>query len=400
MFKILIVFILTLRISLFFFPSFKIDMNDWKAWSAKLATSGQYNFYSPNYFSDYFPGYLYILWSSGSLFNFLSKPINSLEFEIFIKSITTMFDIGSAFFIYKIVLRYNKFLAKPSFIFYLLNPAILFNSSVWGQIDGIFTFFLILSSYYLLEKKKIFKSSFFTVLGILVKPHTLAIFPIFLIHASKNFTKLKLIKSLVFCIVFLILLSLPFFPKNPIFGIFQLALKSQNVYPYTSLFAFNLWGLIGWWKPDNLVFIFSFKIWGVILYILSMLLIILPLLKEKIDNKELYLSASLSFLSFYLFLTRIHERYLFPFLAFILIASLIKKSKLIFSIYITASLIHFINLWYVYYYYNYVYSNPVFANNFFYNVINNNYKTLSLLMVVLFCVVLTFYYQSIYAKKN
>lgn len=374
-------------------------MNDWKSWALKLQDSGPSNFYSQNYFSDYFPGYLYILWTSGSIFNFLSIPINSFQFEVFLKTVTTLFDIGSAFYIYKVVSNYNKKFAIFAPVLYLLNPAIIFNTSVWGQIDGIFTFFLILSFYFLIEKKKIYESSFTTSLGILIKPHSLAILPVLLINDFQNFSRQKFIKSLILGFLVLILMSLPFFPNNPILGIFQLGLKSQNIYPFTSLFAFNFWGIFGWWKPDSLTFVFTYKTWGIIIYTISILLIIVPLIKKKSDPKYFYLTSALSLLAFFLFPTRIHERYPFPFLAFILISAIIKKSKFLFAIYIISSIVHFINLWFVYYYYNFVYNNPKFASNIFYLFINENYKFFSILMVVSFVILLIFYYKT-YAKKT
>ena len=397
--KILLILILILRVSLFYIPPFHIDMNGWIAWSLRLMQVGPSNFYSPNFFADYFPGYLYILWVAGSIFNFFSLPINSFSFEFFLKSITTIFDIASAFYIYKIVLKYNK-QAIFAPILYLINPAVIFNSSVWGQTDGIFTFFLILSSYLLIEKRKIFSASFTMALGIIIKPHSLALLPLFLISSLINFTKPKIVKSFVLGVLTLILLSLPFFLKNPIFGIFDLAFKSQDVYKFTSLFAFNFWGLMGSWKPDNALFILSYKTWGIILYTISMLLIIVPLVRRKIDPKQFYLAASLSLFSFFLFPTRIHERYLLPFLAFILIAAAVKKSKSLFVIYIVTSIIHFINLWFVYYYYNFVYNNSKFSNNFFYILVNNNYKFFSLILLGSFFIILFKYYKSIYVKKS
>lgn len=372
-------------------------MNDWKAWTIKLQNVGPSNFYSQNYFSDYFPGYLYILWFAGYLSHFLSISVNSFQFEILIKSITTIFDIGSAFLIFKIVSNYNENWAKLTSVFYLINPAVVFNSSVWGQVDGIFTFFLILSSFYLIERKKIFKSSFMTGLAILTKPQSLAILPILLI----NYFHLKLekiVKLLIILILTVFLFSVPFFPVNPIFGLLQSALSSLNVYPYTSLYAFNLWAVIGWWKPDNLSFILNYKTWGTVLYIVSVILIAIPLLKKKIDPKQYYFAASLSFLSFFLFPTRIHERYLFPFLAFILIVAIIKKSKLLFGAYILSSVIHFLNLWFVYYYYDFIYNNTKLTNNILYSFINNNYRILSFLMVTLFIFLLVIYYKP-YVKK-
>lgn len=396
--KILLVLVLILRINLFILPSFKVDMNGWKAWSYRLAQVGPSNFYSPDYFSDYFPGYLYILWISGSLFNLFSLPITGLLFEFFLKFITSLFDIGSAFYIYKIVSRYNRKWAYFAPILYLANPAVLFNSSVWGQVDGIFTFFLLMSAQFLFEKKKIFKSVGALSLGILIKPQSLAFAPIFAIHLWKNFSK-EIFKSSLFGLLIILILSFPFFSKNPIFGLVELASKSGNVYQYTSLFAFNFWGIFGAWKPDNLEFILSFKIWGIVLYLCSLVLILLPLLGKKIVAGQLYFAVSLSLFSFFLFLTRMHERYLFPFLAFFLIAAIIQKSRNFLIFYFLISILHFINLWFVYYYYNFVYENSKFADNLFYILVNDNFKYFSLLMLILFGVLLIFYYRP-YVKKT
>lgn len=368
-------------------------MNDWKGWSERLAQVGPQNFYSQNYFSDYFPGYLYVLWFGGYLFNLLQLSIGSLYFDLFAKAITTLFDFGSAYYIFKIIKSVNKSRAHLASVSYLLNPAVIFNTSVWGQVDGIFTFFLIASFYYLIQKKDLFKSSPLFLLGVLVKPQSLPLLPLLLFIGLKNFPRVKFLKSLALGIAIFILLSLPFFPKNPILGIFNLAASSQDVYKYTSLFAFNFWSLIGWWKDDGTIFILSYKIWGMILFLISTLLIFIPIFRKKIDLSQYFFASSLSLFSFFLLLTRIHERYLFPFLAFILITAMLRKSKFLFLVYILSSIIHFINLWFVYYYYNFVYNNPSLANNLFYSFINNNYKIFSIVLLILFVSLFIFYYK-------
>lgn len=399
MFKLLFTLILLLRISFFFFPSFQIDMNSWKAWSQRLVEVGPSNFYSEDYFSDYFPGYLYVLWIIGSLFNLFSIPINNLSFELILKTITTMFDIGSAFFIYKIITKHNKSWAIFGSLFYLLNPAAVFNSSIWGQIDGIFTFFLIYASYLFIERKNISRGSLATALGILVKPHSLAMLPIILIYSFQNFSKALFLRSLFIIPIFLVIISSPFFINNSIFGIFEKALKSQDVYQYTSLFAFNFWSLIGFWKPDNQGFILAYRNFGLILYAFSLILILVPLFKKKITSKEFYILTALSFFAFFLFLTRIHERYLFPALAFILIAAFVSRSKFLIGAYVLSSIIHLVNLWYVYYYFNFVYINPKLGENVLYLTIGENSKLFSIINLILFTTIMIFYYR-IYAKKS
>lgn len=401
-FLIILFIILSLRVLFFALPSFPYDIGDWKAWSIRLVQVGPPNFYSKDYFSDYFPGYLYMLWITGSLFNFFSISINSKTFEIFIKTITTVFDFMTAYFIFKIVSRYNirwKFFAP---ILYLLNPAIIFNSSIWGQVDGIFTFFLIASSYFIIEKKEIFKSSLLSSLGILIKPHSIVILPVLLLYAFKNFLRNKFYKSIILGVLVFVALSIPFFPNNPILGIFELAVKSQDVYKYTSLNAFNYWALFGLWRPDNQVLILSYKTWGALFFLISLMLVALPLLKKQVEKKEYYLSSSILIISSFTLLTRMHERYLFPFLGFILIAAIIYRSRFLISVYVLSSLLNFINLWYVYYFYVDINNKQLIDKNLFYNLytlIDSNYNFFSVLMVLLYLSLLIFYFRP-YAKKS
>jgi len=48
------------------FPS---DVGTFMAWAEKLASVGPAGFYEPGYFSDYPPGFLYVLWALGALFD-------------------------------------------------------------------------------------------------------------------------------------------------------------------------------------------------------------------------------------------------------------------------------------------------------------------------------------------
>ena len=46
---------------------FRIDVGDFTAWAHRLASVGPGEFYDPGVFSDYPPGYLYVLWFIGSV---------------------------------------------------------------------------------------------------------------------------------------------------------------------------------------------------------------------------------------------------------------------------------------------------------------------------------------------
>src|SRR5579884_3167914 len=105
-------------------PGFKIDLGLFEAWAARLADIGPVHFYAPGYFTDYFPGYLYILWFLGKTFPLLShSPISSVDFEHYLKFTTNLFDFGTAFLIYKIVAKKDREWGLTASFLYLINPA-------------------------------------------------------------------------------------------------------------------------------------------------------------------------------------------------------------------------------------------------------------------------------------
>lgn len=96
-------------------------------------------------FSNYPPAYLYLLWLSTLLPNWLGSTFA-------IKLIPTLFDMLSAFTIFRMArLHYD---ADKS-IFYAANffilPTIMFNSTGWGQIESLYTSFLLVCVYLLLR---------------------------------------------------------------------------------------------------------------------------------------------------------------------------------------------------------------------------------------------------------
>lgn len=400
--KISFVVIVLIRVVLFFQPSFQIDMTAWQAWAARLVQLGPMNFYDKNVWTNYTPGYLFFLWILGLLFNGIFHiPFFSSAFIYVIKLTTTVFDIASAVLIYRLLKENNKFWPSLGFILYLGNPAIIFNTSVWGQIDGILTFFILLSLYLVTKKNKPVLSSLFFAEAFLIKPQTIAFLPLYTLIIFQRFKK-NLIKIVAAVFLIFISYSLLFFPKNIFFGLLNLVVQMANDYKMTSLYAFNTWAIWGWWQNDSIKFMgISYAFLGFFIYALFLTLIFVPvLIKQTKDKFYLYFSYALSAMAFYLFPTRVHERYLLPFFAFFLIAAILRKSKFLLLIYLIVSIINFVNLWYVYYYFNFIYNSPAHIDNIFYLFINNNYKALSALLIFCFLIALAVYYKLIfYAKK-
>lgn len=394
-FLIFFILLTIFRLGLIPIPSFKTDMDIWQAWASRLIEVGPNNFYHETYFSDYLPGYLYMLLLKAYTFHFIFPSVDlfSSQFGNFLKFINTLFDIATCFYIFKIVNRYNQKWSYTASLLYLANPALIFTTSIWGQVDGILSFFMVASLYYLLELKKLFTWSFIASLAFLVKPQSASIMPIVFLKFC-NPPKIGFLKYLFLIPVFLFLLALPFFLNDPL-GIFNLLQKAANQYPYTSVNAFNLWSLVGLWIPDE----GGYKIIGLVLYTLALVLIGYPLLRLKsLSNHIIYYASALSVFSFFLFPTRIHERYILPFFALFIIVACINKSAKLVILYLLISIITLLNLWYVYFYYNFIHDGIINPPTFFI-LLQNHYSVLSVITLLTFAFLTLNYYHLLEHEK-
>jgi Gpi18-like mannosyltransferase len=340
--SILIVFFAGFAFS--FLPSFAIDMGTWLGWANRLASLGFVGFYSNTVWTQYTPGFMYWLW-------FIGKIGWATDFAIKIPVIIA--DISVGLLIYSLVKKKNPKLALLSFFLYTLNPVVIFDGSVWGQIDGILTLFLFLSAYFLIEKGNFVSSVFFWSIAFLIKPQAIATLPVFiLVIILGKFKWKEVFMAGILGVLTLLVLSLPFFPKNPILGLPSLILRMAGYYKYTSVNAFNIWSWVGLWRPDTINFLgLELSTWGAILLGASVI-IALFCFRKKIEKKEnYYLLFAILSLCFFTFPTKVHERYLFPFFAFLLTSAGLSESLYLFGIYITASVASFLNIYYPYSYY-------------------------------------------------
>lgn len=342
-FSVIIVFFVKFIFS--FMPSFVYDMGSWLGWAHRLAESGMANFYSDADWTQYTPGYLYYLWLIGKL---------GLVNEMAIKIPVILADIGVGLLIWKLVLKINPKWAIAGFFLYTLNPVVIFDGSVWGQIDGLLTLPLMLSAYFLIEKRNFTASVFFWSVAFLIKPQSIAVLPALAMAVLiKRFSWKEIFTAGGVGLLTIFLVAFPFFRDNPIFGLPTWILKMGEFYSYTSVFAFNIWSWVGFWKPDNVLFAgFTLSMWGTLLLI-SSALFSLFVFRNKLDKKHNYylLFAVLS-LGFFVFPTKVHERYLFPMFAFLLTAALTVKSRNLIYLYIVTTIASFFNLYYPYVFFN------------------------------------------------
>ena len=393
--KVIFLIAIVLRIYTITLPGFQTDVIDWQIWAQRLIQIGPKNFYSPNFFADYLPFFYILLLAISEPFSlfFGFSAIHSNNFILYFKLINNLFDVLTAFVIFLIVRKHNKSFSFIAPALYLINPGVIFNTSVWGQTDSIPTFFLVYAIYLLNEKGKILDSAISALLSLLIKPLILPLIPIMLIKTYLTFTFKKILLALFATGLLGLMIFFLFFPSNPILGISQQFISSLSTYPYTSINAFNFWALIGFWKSDGIIFLgLTYKLWGYIIFGIILLTCFLVFLRNRSkDDLGYYLFYTISSFDFFLFLTRIHERHIFPVFALLLISAFIYKSKTLIISYLFLSIIFLTNLFYSYYYYGFVYlqKHTIFDRLFYF--ISNYKSVFSLLNLSLFFIILVYY---------
>lgn len=341
--SILIIF--SIKLLFAYLPGFGFDIGSWFGWASRLATLGFSKFYSDADWTQYTPGYLYYLWFVGKM---------GWTHEIAIKLPVIIADLGVGLLIWSLIRKVNLRLAYLSFALYTLSPVVIFDGSVWGQIDGLLTLFLFLSAYFLIEKQNFVFSVMFWSIAFVIKPQSIAVLPaLFMAVLIRKFKWKEVVSAGIVGALTILLLSWPFFVNNPILGLPQQILKMGSYYSYTSVNAFNIWSWVGFWKTDATLFAgLSLSVWGTI-FLLTSVVVSLFCFRKKLDVKaNYYLLFALLSLCFFLFPTKVHERYLFPFFAFLITAAGLLKSTNLFAIFGVTTLASFANLYYPYSYYN------------------------------------------------
>lgn len=331
-------------------PGFKFDVDTWFAWAERLNIVGFVHFYSDKVWTGYPPGFLYILGFLGFIKNFLQ--ITPTSFYMLLKLPSILSEIILGFIVYKIIPEQNLNWRKIGLMFVVLNPAFIFNSSIFGQFDGLFSLTLLISVY-LLTKKKLGYSSLFWGISFLLKPQAILLSPLFLFYLMKDLSLKNLLSTVLPILLITIIAFFPFFPANPITGPINLVSNLFDFYPYNSIFAYNLWGILGFWVKDNNTFInVTYQNWG---YLLFVIFLSAGFFYWRKGQLSIYSLTAFSSLGFFFLLTRMHERYLYPSLVFLIMVSAFKKSSRLAILTGILSIIYFLDLYYVYIYYNQFY---------------------------------------------
>lgn len=346
-----------------FVPGFSYDMGLFFHWSG-LAATDLFNMYAGENFLDYPPLYMYFLAPLGVPVNLLLNVMGGSLSYCLLKLPSIIADIVSAYVLYKLADKYlDRKWAVYIGIFYLLNPAIWINSACWGQVDSLFTMFILFELYFIVEKKWAGSGIMFALM-VLMKPHGIIFAPAIglalLFEIIKNKNVKPMITAVSSGIVTGIVTVLPFYIRmgfeNPTW-LLDLYKGTIGQYDYASMNAFNFYAMLG----KNLVAAsesmlgLTFSQWGMIgvgLAIVLAIVFMTTATRKKMDKSvrtAAPLIVSLAVIvTVFTFAHKMHERYMFAAIALCLFIFIITKERGFMYLAILFSTVIFINTYYIY----------------------------------------------------
>lgn len=305
------------------YTGFEVDINCFSAWSERMATVGPTRFYADGYFSDYPPLYLYILTAVGFAKKLLGLPYLSPVHLVILKMPAILCDMGIGYLIYRLG---RKRLGLSSAIFlsalYLFQPVVLCNSCLWGQVDSVFTLLMVVS-FLFLENKNLLPAMLFFGLGVLMKPQALIFAPVLILGVlhcvfQGSFSSRALLRAVAYAVltfVLVILLAVPFGLDK----VLERYIGTLGSYPRASVNGYNFWAGMGLnWYPQETVFCgLPCFVWGYIAIGLATLFSVVLWIRLRALSEKTFIVGSFLILTVFTFSVRMHERYLYPVMAFL-----------------------------------------------------------------------------------
>lgn len=326
---------------------YETDINCFKSWGQLINEYGYNEIYYSGIFLDYPPGYLYLLSFFDGLRSLFGIDMSSNLYTLIIKLPSIIADLVCGYVIWrtakgKLGVKNALFLSG----IYLFCPAVLINSSVWGQADS-YTTMLLLLSLMLLYKGHTVPSALIYGLGVISKPQMLIFAPIYLFFTiyKKDFKGLVLGVLSAFGVI--IVVATPFIKNWDYLWLISKYQSTMDYYSFYSINAYNLWDLLGqnWASlPEGGIGLFALNWAGPLL---ATVFCGIYMWKAKDRKRIIFAAPAILMATVYIFSVKMHERYLFPVLLFLLLLYPLTKDKRFLLIFGGFSFLHFINVAYV-----------------------------------------------------
>jgi dolichyl-phosphate-mannose--protein O-mannosyl transferase len=333
-------------VRLLFLPStgFHNDVSAFEAWTLTLKDNPPWQFYAKTSFADYPPGYFIVLWALGALYGTLGHlhlinvdDSSYFALRIFVKLPALAMDLVDTVLIYAIVRRYaREAVALGAAALFIFNPATIYTSAYWGQVDSVSWGFVLLTLWLALRSSddpakqtaRLTWAWLAMTFSILIKPQGALVAIVLLAFAFAPLdaeqrarrvraTAVGLVASLILTLAVAALFHPTANIADLIGWLFDRYRIGSNVYAYNTVNAFNLYAIKQpFWQSDTVPLplfgnaLGAMWLWGVVLVVAATGLIVARYLQERTDQAFLEASMLVAF-AFFTLATRMHERYIF-----------------------------------------------------------------------------------------
>lgn len=362
------------RLGLAPFGSYVYDAETQRRWADRLLHLPLAAFYAGTPSIDHLPGDIWLLWLATHAFALLmpGAALDGLAFLFVLKLVPSLFDVGSGFLVFVTARRLaGDRAALVGAVAWLLNPASLFLTSIWGQWDAVSALLLLGAVRFALGPTPLWGLPLLTYAA-LIKPQLAAFAPLLVLAALARhlaaespgraaWARLAVqgAPALGVALLVVALVPLPFDvalpPLRARWSLLTRALEALSNYRYTSYSAFNAWttpgmtvpGAAPFKTPDATPWQFgwSYAAWSAVLLLAGYVATLWRYWRARSDVALVWAALAIATTLFVL-PTRAHERYLLPaVLLGALAASIAPRAR---HIYVALTGILFANLYYVY----------------------------------------------------
>ena len=319
---------------------YNTDINCFTSWSERMYNLGPARFYDPEYFCDYPPGYMLLLWPVAALRRLLGIGVSSAAYLVLLKLIPIVADMAGAVLVWRIARRkLSESGAALLGLMMAFNPAAIVNSAAWGQIDAVLALLIALCALRAADGKYIQALLWFGA-ALLVKPQALLMGPAGLtaivcgILSQQGEARMRKLREaliglaaclgLIYAVGLVCCLGQPL--TRPVTWLFELYTETVQGYRYVTVNTLNLHYLLGlnWAGAEEHGGVITLA-W--VLFALAQAGCVYLTVASRKQPRRLFLTGGLLLILICTFGPMIHERYIFPALLLLALAFACERDR-------------------------------------------------------------------------
>lgn len=336
---ILVLLGLAIRLYLAPAPGHVVDLQTFSRW-ATIAASNPWNQLYEKANASYPPGLMLFFELVGrACRKWVTHDPDQIFLRVALKLPAIIFDLLGGIISYLLARRFvTDRMAVGAAALFILNPALIYDSAYWGQIDSITSVCSLIAVWLIICG---WRRSAWCVLAfaVLNKPPVVLLAPLFAIEAliGDDDNKWKRYRQTVegilggFAIAYLV--AFPFYTDHSLAGVYRRLFSSyqnfSSLYPFNSANAFNLYAIFSeFFRPDTKAVLgIPLKLWGYEIFLIVLWIVIIGYINRR-SPIALIESSFLVMLALFLFFTEMHERYLIYALTLVLPLAVLNRRYL------------------------------------------------------------------------